>query len=171
MARRTRKSGDDTGPRTHDHESQARALLHGQGLRCTAPRLAVLSTLARAESGAGHLTISAIHQQLVEAGRKVDVTTVYRTVSTLVDLGVLHALSVDDRATTYGLAHEPHHHAVCTRCGRIIEVPAERLTTALAHASIGSQFALSDRAGLTLRGLCPDCQPPSAATSPPLHRP
>lgn len=84
--------------------------------------------------------------------------TVYRTVTTLVDAGVLHALPVEGGVTTYGLAENPHHHAVCTRCGTIIEVPAQRLTSALEHAIEGSAFTLSEQAGLTLHGLCPDCQ-------------
>jgi Fur family ferric uptake transcriptional regulator len=86
------------------------------------------------------------------------VATVYRTVTTLVDAGVLHALTVEGGVTTYGVAEDPHHHAVCTRCGTIIEVPAQRLSSALEHAIEGSSFTLSDRAGLTLHGLCPDCQ-------------
>jgi Fur family ferric uptake transcriptional regulator len=140
-----------------DHVGQARALLRGHGLRCTAPRLAVL-TVVVTDPAAGHLTIAELHHRLLADGVEVDLTTVYRTVSTLVDLGVLHALTVDERATSFGLAAEPHHHAVCTRCGTVIEIPAKQLSTALAHASAGSAFILSDCAGLTLHGLCPNCQ-------------
>ncbi|EUA76457.1 ferric uptake regulator family protein [Mycobacterium xenopi 4042] len=78
--------------------------------------------------------------------------------TTLVDQGVLHALTLENGVTTYGLAADPHHHAVCTRCGAIIEVPARRLSSALEHARAGSSFALSEQAGLTLHGLCPQCQ-------------
>lgn len=53
---------------------------------------------------------------------------------------------------------QPHHHAVCTHCGTIIEVPATRLSAALEHAIEVSSFTLSERAGLTLHGLCPRCQ-------------
>jgi Fur family transcriptional regulator, ferric uptake regulator len=87
-----------------------------------------------------------------------DVATIYRTVTTLVDQGVLHALTLDGGVTTFGLATAPHHHAVCTQCGSIIEVPARQLSSALELAMAGSSFALSERAGLTLRGLCPQCQ-------------
>ena len=80
--------------------------------------------------------------------------------TTLVDQGVLHALTLEGGVTTYGLAADPHHHAVCTRCGSIIEVPAGRLASALEHAMAGSSFTLSERAGLTLHGLCPQCQGP-----------
>jgi Fur family transcriptional regulator, ferric uptake regulator len=130
------------------------ALLHAHGLRRTAPRIAVLAVL---EPVHGHLSVAEIHHRLADP-HAADLATVYRTVTTLVDKGVLHALSVEGGVTTYGLADAPHHHAVCTRCGAIIEVPAHRLRSALEQASEGSAFSLSDSAGLTLHGLCPRCQ-------------
>lgn len=135
----------------------ARSILRGQRLRCTAPRLAVMAVLC-AEPAVGHLSAAEIHRRVRDGGPRVDVATVYRTVTTLVEFGVLHALTVDGGVATYGLADAPHHHAVCTQCGAIIEVPAARLTSALEHAIEGSSFTLSERAGLTLHGLCPDCQ-------------
>ncbi len=108
----------------------------------------------------GHLSVAEIHQRILDtttADQRPDLATVYRTVTTLVDQGVLHALAVEG-VTTYGIAEKPHHHAVCTACGTIIEVPAKRLTSALEHAIEGSSFTLSEQAGLTLHGLCPDCQ-------------
>jgi Fur family ferric uptake transcriptional regulator len=134
-------------------------LLRAHGLRRMASRIAVLTVLEPVD---GHLPVAEIHRHLVESApagaRPPDLATVYRTVTTLVDCGVLHALPLDDGVTTYGLAVDPHHHAVCTRCGTIIEVPAPRLTVALEHARAGSSFTLSEQAGLTLRGLCPRCQ-------------
>ena len=132
-------------------------LLRAHGLRRTAPRIAVLATLQPVH---GHLSVAEIHQRLLDSGHAdvPDVATVYRTVTTLVEAGVLHALAVEGGVTTYGVAENPHHHAVCTRCGTLIEVPAQRLSSALEHAIEGSSFTLSDRAGLTLHGLCPDCQ-------------
>jgi Fur family ferric uptake transcriptional regulator len=130
------------------------ALLHAHGLRRTAPRIAVLAALEPVD---GHLSVAEIRQRLADP-HAPDLATVYRTVTTLVDKGVLHALSMEGGLTTYGLAETPHHHAVCTRCGAIIEVPAQRLRSALEQASEGSAFSLSDSAGLTLHGLCPRCQ-------------
>jgi Fur family ferric uptake transcriptional regulator len=138
------------------------ALLRAHGLRRMASRIAVLAVLEPVD---GHLSVTEIHQRLVELTTSgadglqcPDLATIYRTVTTLVDRDVLHALALDGGVTTYGLAVDPHHHAVCTRCGTIIEVPAPRLTSALEHARAGSSFTLSDRAGLTLHGLCPQCQ-------------
>jgi Fur family transcriptional regulator, ferric uptake regulator len=135
------------------------AFLRARGLRRMTSRIQVLAVL---EPVNGHLSVAEIHQRvqacLGDGAQPPDLATIYRTVTTLVDQGVLHALTLDGGITTYGLATAPHHHAVCTRCDCIIEVPAGRLSSALEHAMAGSAFALSERAGLTLHGLCPQCQ-------------
>lgn len=134
-------------------------LLRARGLRRMASRIQVLAVL---EPVNGHLPVAEIDKRLREClppgTHAPDVATVYRTVTTLVDQGVLHALTLEGGVTTYGLATAPHHHAVCTNCGTIIEVPARQLSSALEHAMAGSSFALSEAAGLTLHGLCPQCQ-------------
>ena len=134
-------------------------LLRARGLRRMPSRIAVLAVLEPVD---GHLSVADIHQRILEitpeGTQPPDLATVYRTVTTLVEQGVLHALTLEGGVSTYGLAERPHHHAVCTRCGTIIEVPAQRLSTALEHAIEGSSFTLSEQAGLTLHGLCPDCQ-------------
>lgn len=134
-------------------------LLRARGMRRMASRIQVLAVL---EPVHGHLSVADIHHRLAErlpsGAQAPDLATIYRTVTTLVDQGVLHAFTLDGGVTTYGMATAPHHHAVCTQCSSIIEVPAKQLSSALEHAMAGSSFALSDQGGLTLRGLCPDCQ-------------
>jgi Fur family ferric uptake transcriptional regulator len=143
------------------------ALLRAHGLRRMPSRIAVLAAL---EPVHGHLSVADIQQRLLDStthdATPPDLATIYRTVTTLVEQGVLHALTVEGGVTTYGLAEDPHHHAVCTQCGTIIEVPAQRLTSALEHAIEGSSFTLSERAGLTLHGLCPQCQAGAETSGP-----
>jgi Fur family transcriptional regulator, ferric uptake regulator len=133
--------------------------LRARGLRRMASRIQVLAVL---EPVNGHLSVADIHSRLPAClppgAQPPDLATIYRTVTTLVDQEVLHALTLDGGVTTYGMATAPHHHAVCTQCEAMIEVPARQLSSALEHAMEGSSFALSERAGLTLRGLCPACQ-------------
>lgn len=134
-------------------------LLRARGLRRMSSRIQVLAVLEPVD---GHLPVAEIHKRvqasLPHGAHAPDVATIYRTVTTLVGQGVLHALTLDGGVTTYGMATAPHHHAVCTECGSIIEVPAWQLSSALEHAMAGSSFALSEAAGLTLHGLCPRCQ-------------
>ena len=90
--------GDDTVERIGE-------LLRSRGLRRMPSRIAVLAVL---EPFDGHLSVAEIHQRIVDATPPVrqrpDLATVYRTVTTLVDQGVLHALAVEGGVTTYGLA-------------------------------------------------------------------
>ncbi len=142
---------------------QLQALLRDHGLKSTAQRVAVLSLFhhdSLGDSGGeelvGHLTAAAIHERLHERGDDLDLTTVYRTAATLADVGLLHAIT-SDHVTAYGAATRAHHHAVCTRCGLITEIPAETLNGVLAQARQVSHFGLDD-SSVTLRGLCPNCR-------------
>lgn len=141
--------------------AQARAVLRSHQLRCTRPRLAVTSVFF-VPPGAHHLSAQQIADQLSAWGDTVDLSTVYRTLTSLVEVDVLHALTVGDRTTTYGLANRPHHHAVCTNCGTVIEVPADQLSRALIRAVRDTRFELAPTAGLTLHGTCPDCRASSS---------
>src|SRR5262245_57546339 len=113
-------------------DRRLRAMLRGYGLRSTAQRIAVLHVFAVADDAAGgprvHLTAAQVHDRLNAAGGAVDLTTVYRTLTTLVNLGVLHAIARVDQPTSYGLASGAHHHAVCIRCGAVSEIPTASLS-------------------------------------------
>ncbi len=136
---------------------QVRALLREYGLRCTRQRLAVLRVVTT-DGSHTHLTAAAVHDALVSAGEGIDLTTVYRTLGTLTEVGLLHAIATTGPATCYGLATRPHHHALCVRCGRVAEIPAGLLSGTLDQARRASHYALDD-SSVTLRGLCPQCQP------------
>jgi len=145
-------------------DQRIRELLRGYGLRSTEQRLAILRLLATAEDGAhghgdprSHLSVTEIHDRLVGTGSHMDITTVYRTLTTLVDIGVVHATAHGPNLTTYGLATAAHHHAVCTQCGAISEIPAHELASTLAAVRDLTGFRVQDSA-LTIHGLCRNCQ-------------
>lgn len=52
-----------------------------------------------------------------------------RTVTTLVDVDVLHRIAFTEKATSYGLATRAHHHALCSRCGQVSDIPTDHPTT------------------------------------------
>ncbi len=128
----------------------ARTLLRAQGLRCTGVRIAVLQALSAAD---GHLSVADLHAR---AG--ADVSTVYRTVTTLQELGLLHSVALADQPVSYGLAHQAHHHAVCTRCHRLTEVPAPAVAEAVSIFAGATGFVLDGVGALELHGLCAKCR-------------
>ena len=65
-----------------------------------------------------------IHAELRAAGEPVGLTTVYRHLALLTDVGRLDALQTADGELVYRRCHSEshHHHVVCRRCGRGTEV-------------------------------------------------
>lgn len=103
------------------------------------------------------MTAAQIHDRLHADGMSIDLTTVYRGLTTLVELGVLHAIAHHSTLTTYGIVGIAHHHAVCTRCGSVIEITRDTAAAALNAMcrSIGFQ---SDASKVTIHGVCVGCQ-------------
>jgi Fur family transcriptional regulator, ferric uptake regulator len=90
------------------------------GQRSTRQRAAVARLLDQTE---GFRTAQEIHEQLRRRGEGIGLTTVYRTLQTLVDAGEVDVLRTDSGESAYRRcsAHH-HHHLVCRRCGRTVEV-------------------------------------------------
>jgi Fur family ferric uptake transcriptional regulator len=68
-------------------------------------------------------TAQEIHDELRHRGDRVGLTTVYRTLQTMTDAGELDAIRTADGETAYRRCSTGHHHhLVCRRCGRTVEV-------------------------------------------------
>ena len=65
-----------------------------------------------------------IHAELRASGRAIGLTTVYRHLSLLTDLGRLDALQTAEGEVVYRRcrSEQHHHHVVCRRCGAGSEV-------------------------------------------------
>ena len=143
-------------PRVQAAVLHLRSQLREHDLRCTQQRLTIVRLLA-AQREPGHLSAVQIHTQLACAGQQLDISTVYRALAALVEIGVLHATVRPDQCACYGIATTPHHHAICSRCGDLGEIPAQPLTGALDEAAKISHYELAGHS-LLLRGVCPSCQ-------------
>ena len=64
-----------------------------------------------------------LHAMLVQRGDAVGLTTVYRTIQALLDAGEVDVvLRADGEALYRRCSAAHHHHLVCRRCGRTVEV-------------------------------------------------
>lgn len=64
-----------------------------------------------------------IHDLLKQRGDAVGLTTVYRTLQSLVDAGEVDTLRNNDGESLYRRCSDGHHHhLVCRACGRTVEV-------------------------------------------------
>lgn len=142
-----------------DLRARATIMLHAAGERATTARLDVLAVLAEA---GGHLGVAEIHRRVERDRPATNLSTVYRTVDRLSDLGLAHVVLTGGEAT-YGLAIEEHHHVVCDRCGRTSSVAGATIADLLAE--LGRRAATAVRT-VEIHGLCAACSATDAADTP-----
>lgn len=91
------------------------------GARNTRQRTAVVELM----KGLDNFTSAKdIYLKLEERGTKVGLTTVYRTLQSLAEVGGVDALHMASGETLYRACHSDvhHHHLVCTECGFTEEI-------------------------------------------------
>src|ERR1700755_1385283 len=62
-------------------------------------------------------------EQISAAIPEIDLTTVYRTVELLEELGLLRHTHLGHGAASFRLAEDVHVHVVCHSCGRVVDAP------------------------------------------------
>lgn len=94
----------------------ALALLKSEGLRITPQREDIVQLLAKRK---GRHSVQAVFQEVRKVHRTISLDTVYRTLSTLANLGVLSQIKLHGADLVYEFqeAGHHHHHAVCLNCG------------------------------------------------------
>ncbi len=128
--------------------------LRARGYRLTPQRELVLRAVERL----GHATPDEVLAAVREHSAAVNVSTVYRTLELLEELGLVRHAHLSDRAPTYHSTATPDHvHLVCRGCGRITEVPPEVVEPMTQGLSRRYGFH-TDIGHLTVFGTCRDCE-------------
>jgi Fur family ferric uptake transcriptional regulator len=109
--------GDGTGP------PWLQGKFRGCGYRMTIPREAILDVLCKT---AKHLSAEDVYLAVHKIYPNVGLTTVYRTLDLLVQMGFVFKFDFGDGRARYELAEGPkgithHHHLVCTDCGWVVD--------------------------------------------------
>jgi Fur family ferric uptake transcriptional regulator len=134
---------------------EAERLLLGAGVRVTSQRLRVLSELMREPDD---VTAQQLHERLRRRGSRLGLATVYRTLSLLEGEGVVHAIRHHPDELCYRLCGEGHHHhLVCSRCHRVVELAECELDPWLERVSAGHGFVPTGHR-LEVAGLCSECR-------------
>ena len=131
----------------------AATVLRRHGCRATKPRVAVMQAILDAEHpvGAAELAERAARQL---AG--IHEATVYRTIATLSELGIVTHVHAGHGPSLVKLAGDASVLAVCRRCGRIERVPQELVDELVGHLAEQRGFAL-EPGHFALEGICADC--------------
>lgn len=140
------------------------ARVRASGLKLTPQRMAIVRELAADPT---HPTAQELYERLREALPTMSFATVYNTLDALAAAGLCEALSLSPGASRFDPNMEPHHHAVCDRCGLVRDVP--RAPRASEDEATGAGAAGGSLGGFQVRvveqiyrGLCAGCAEPSA---------
>jgi Fur family ferric uptake transcriptional regulator len=134
-------------------ESSLADVLRSRGLRLTAQRQLVLEAVHEL----GHATPDQVHSKVSATAAGVNITTVYRTLELLEELGlVTHAHLSHGAPTFHAVGADQHVHLVCRICGTVSEVPPSVLTE-LSATLEGQHGFLIDIGHVALFGVCGGC--------------
>ena len=110
------------------------------------------------ENSDGFRSAQDLHAELRQRGDGVGLTTVYRHLQTLVDLGRVDMLRTDEGEALYRRCgtERHHHHLVCRRCGYTVEIEGPGVESWAQQVADTHGFVeLSHTAEIF--GLCKDC--------------
>lgn len=125
------------------------AQLHAHGMRMTPQRQRVVDAVTQ--------LVHATPDQVAELVPDVDLTTVYRTLETLEQIGVLAHTHLGHGAPSYRLASDDHLHVVCHHCSNVVNAPPGLADELISRLADERGFTV-DRSHLTVFGTCADCR-------------
>lgn len=136
------------------------AALERAGHRITGPRRAVVALVAARD---GHFTAAELVADANGGRPGLGRATVFRTLDLLASLDLVERVDLPGGEHAY-VACDPahHHHAICTDCGRSIDVDDAGLAEVLGSIGRRSGFTVASHR-LEIFGRCADCGVAAAA--------
>lgn len=134
-----------------------RQILKEKGYRATPARLAILKIFT--ENGLP-LTAEKIYKELKRNKKNQDINeaTVYRSLATLEDGGIIRRIDFRKDALFFELAREHHHHITCLKCDAVEDFKSDIVERALRRIILGSsKFINIKEHSLELFGVCKKC--------------
>ena len=129
--------------------------LNELGYRMTPQRLMILSAVEKADN---HISAEEIYIQVRARYPHVNVSTVYRTLDLLKELGLVTETDMgDSRVRYHSIGKGHHHHLVCEQCGETIDIEEAVLVPLWAEIEQKYDFKVNMK-HLAFFGLCSRCR-------------
>lgn len=103
-----------------------------------------------------HLTANEVFDKSKLLLPTISFATVYNSLRFLKDAGHIAEIGFGNGASRFDAMTTRHDHAICTKCGKLVDMEIELPSEIVNFASESSKFKL-ESIELTLRGLCPEC--------------
>ena len=125
-----------------------------QNLGLTRAREVVLQVI---RDGDGHLTASEVFGRAKKKLPSISFATVYNSLRYLKEAGHIAEIQFGNGASRFDRITYRHDHAICTSCGKLVDIEMEIPAEIVQKAAKYSRFK-PESLEFTLRGLCPDCK-------------
>jgi Fur family ferric uptake transcriptional regulator len=135
--------------------SEIVSALHQAGYRLTRSRRAIAELVAEQS---GHFSAADLIAAAQARPDRVGRATVFRAMEMLGELGLVERLDLPNGDHAYvscALSH--HHHVVCSKCGRSVEVADLGMEGIIAEVARRTGFVIAEHRA-EFYGLCPACQ-------------
>jgi len=103
-----------------------------------------------------HLTANEVFGAAKELLPSISFATVYNSLRYLKDAGHIAEIGFGNGASRYDRMTHRHDHAICTVCGKLVDIEMEVPGEILKKAAKQSKFK-PESLEFTLRGKCPEC--------------
>ncbi|MGQ1945816.1 Fur family transcriptional regulator [Geofilum sp. OHC36d9] len=128
-------------------------LLRSKKLNITDIRRQVVAALLEPAKA---LTQKEIEEVLVQNCENIDRVTLYRTIKTLLNKGIIHQITIDVHTVKYKLAGEhkknDHPHFHCCQCDRLVCMPQIKIQEDMLPGGYSMQSSQ-----VVIEGICPEC--------------
>lgn len=122
------------------------------GLKLTPQRLAILECL---EGNTGHPSAEDIYRSVKRKFPTMSFSTVYNTLEALRDRGEVLELTVDPERKRYDPDTTAHHHLICVRCRKIVDVRADYRIEVPSREREGFEVTGNH---IEFHGICAECK-------------
>jgi Fe2+ or Zn2+ uptake regulation protein len=135
-------------------------LLREHGIHVTVQRMAVL----KAVSARPHSTADEIAEDVRAAIGTISRQAVYDVLAVLAEKGLIRRIQpAGSRARYEDRVGDNHHHLICRKCGKTVDVDCPRGSVPCLTPADNSGY-LIDEAEVIYWGTCPQCLPKSSRT-------
>ena len=126
---------------------------HRAGLKLTHQRLEIYRELARSSD---HPSAEALHGRLRTRIPTLSLDTVYRTLATFNEYGLVQKVETAESQARYEVVHERHHHLICRHCHEIIDFHWPSLDNLSLPDELGVWGRIDSR-NAVIYGVCRKC--------------
>lgn len=130
-----------------------RQLCKEAGIKLTHQRLEIFRALMAVSN---HPSAELIHKRIHKKLPTIAIDTVYRTLTTFDELGLIKKLHVMNERTLFDTNLDIHHHFICTRCKKVSDIYWADFDNIALPGTVENMGKVESR-HLEIHGICNSC--------------